>query len=92
MGMSTIRFLSGDDQGYTVEVTNRNKETGRMETVQRKIPSMTVITTSTAYNLEAQFERRTHSLNIDQTKDTTRIVIGFKAELLTRNMTRHSAP
>jgi DNA-binding transcriptional ArsR family regulator len=79
MGVSTIRFLSADDQGYTVEFTTGDPKQG-FTTKTRKIPAMTVITTTTVADTEAQFERRIHRVNVDESADTTKAVIEWKAD------------
>jgi len=79
MGISTIRFLSADDQGYTVEFTTGDPKQG-FTTKTRKIPAMTVITTTTVTDTEAQFERRIHRVKVDESAATTKAVIEWKAE------------
>jgi hypothetical protein len=37
-GISTIKFLSSDDQGYNVEVTVKDEETGKFTTESYRIP------------------------------------------------------
>jgi len=79
MGVSSVRFLSADDQGYTVELTSGDAKTG-FKTQQRKIPAMTVISTTTVVDTEAQFERRIHRMNMDESRQTTRAVLDWKAQ------------
>jgi len=79
MGVSSVRFLSADDQGYTVEFTSGDAKTG-FKTQQRKIPAMTVISTTTVVDTEAQFERRIHRMNMDESRQTTRAVLDWKAQ------------
>ena len=79
MGVSSIRFLSADDQGYTIEITKGDPD-GGFSTEQKKIPAMTVITTTTVADTEAQFERRIHRLSTDESKETTRAVLDWKAK------------
>ncbi len=79
MGVSTIRFLSADDQGYTVEFTTGDPKQG-FTTKTRKIPAMSVITTTTVSETEAQFERRIHRVNVDETAATTKAVIAWKGD------------
>lgn len=78
MGVSTIRFLSADDQGYTVEFTTGDPQEG-FTTKQRKIPAMTVITTTTVTDTEKQFERRIHRVSVDESSATTKAVLDWKA-------------
>jgi hypothetical protein len=79
MGVSSVRFLSADDQGYTIEITKGDLKSG-FSTQQKKIPAMTVITTSTVADTEAQFERRIHRMNVDESAETTRAVLHWKAQ------------
>ena len=78
MGVSGIRFLGADDEGYSVEITVGDPQTG-FRTVERKIPAMTVLTTTTQLRLEKQFERRLHELNMDESPETTMKVLQYKA-------------
>ena len=79
MGVSSVRFLSADDQGYTIEVTKGDPD-GGFSTQTKKIPAMTVITTTTVADTEAQFERRIHRINTDESRETTRAVLDWKAK------------
>lgn len=78
-GVSTLKFLSSDDRGYTVEVTVKDEETGKFTTEQHLIPCMTVISTTTRLVLEPQFERRAWLFNIDETTEQTKRVLRWKA-------------
>jgi hypothetical protein len=79
MGVSSVRFLSSDDQGYTIEITKGDPD-GGFTTQQKKIPAMTVVSTTTVTDTEAQFERRIHRMNVDESKETTRAVLDWKAQ------------
>jgi len=78
-GISTLKFLSSDDRGYTVEVTTRDEETGRFTTVQYRIPPITLISSTTRLILDSQFERRAWIFNVNETSEQTRKVMEFKA-------------
>lgn len=78
-GVSTIKFLSVDDMGYTVEVPVKDEE-GRWSTEQYKIPPITVITSTTRVNLDPQFERRAWLLNVDESEEQTKLIANWKAE------------
>lgn len=80
-GVSTIKFLSADDKGYSVEVTVRDKETGELTTKQYWIPPISVISTTTRVLLEPQFERRCWIFNVDESKEQTERVLRWKAKL-----------
>jgi hypothetical protein len=79
-GLSTLRFLSSDDQGYTVEYPVRDERTGMIRNEVRRIPPKTVISTTTRISIEHQFENRSWTLSIDESKETTRKVLVWKAE------------
>ena len=79
-GVSTIKFLSMDDMGYTVEVTVRDSETGEFATKTYQIPAITVISTTTRLLLDRQFERRAWLFNIDESKEQTERIKKWKAE------------
>jgi len=84
-GVSTLKFLSSDDQGYTVEITARDEETGRFRTEQYRIPCMTVISTTTRLSLDPQFERRSWTFNLDESEGQTKRVAEWKARLQMQN-------
>lgn len=80
-GVSTIKFLSSDDQGYTVEITAKNEETGRFTTEQYKIPPITTISSTTRLVLDAQFERRAWLFGMDETETQTKQIAAWKAKM-----------
>jgi len=79
-GLSTLKFLSSDDRGYTVEMPVKDEETGRFRNVQYKIPAITVISSTTRLILDPQFERRTWLFNVDESKEQTERVALWKAK------------
>lgn len=79
-GVSTIKFLSADDKGYTVEVTEKS-ESGRFTTKQYTIPPMTTLTSTTRVDLDPQFVRRAWPLNPDESKEQTDRIRKWKARL-----------
>lgn len=84
-GVSTVKFLSSDDQGYTVEITARDEETGRFTTEQYKIPPITTISSTTRLVLDSQFERRAWLFGMDETPEQTARISVWKAEAETQN-------
>lgn len=84
-GVSTVKFLSSDDQGYTVEITAKNEETGRFTTEQYKIPPITTISSTTRLVLDAQFERRAWLFGMDETPEQTARISVWKAETEAQN-------
>jgi len=69
-GVSTLKFLSSDDQGYTVEFTVGSPSEG-FTTMQRRIPPMTVVSSTTRIELDPQFERRCWIINLDESAEQT---------------------
>lgn len=78
-GLSTLKFLSSDDRGYTVEMPVRDEGSGKFKNVQYKIPAITIISTTTRLGLDPQFERRTWLFNVDETVGQTKNIAFWKA-------------
>ena len=78
-GVGSIKFLSSEDKGYSMEYTMRGED-GRFKTEKRDIPAITLITSTTTVELDAQLERRAWILNPDTTQDQTLKILKFKAE------------
>ncbi|MBT0159095.1 hypothetical protein G4O51_03835 [Candidatus Bathyarchaeota archaeon A05DMB-2] len=78
-GVSTVKFLSSDDQGYVVEVTVKN-EKGGFTTEQHKIPAITTISSTTRLLLDPQFERRAWLFGLDETPEQTRKIAQWLAK------------
>lgn len=78
-GVSTIKFLSADDQGYIVEMPVRGED-GRFSNVEYHIPPITVITSTTRVDMDPQFERRSWILNPDESQDQTRKIAKWKGK------------
>ena len=70
-GISTIKFLSSEDEGYSVEVTVRDEDSGDFTTKTKKIPPLTVISSTTRVNIDGQYERRNWILSVDETPEQT---------------------
>jgi hypothetical protein len=79
-GVSTLKFLSCDDNGYTVEVTVKDKETDSFKTVQRRIPPITTISSTTRLQLDPQFERRAWLNGLDESEEQTKRIAGWIAK------------
>jgi len=77
-GVSTIKFLSSDDKGYTVEFVVRDKDTGRFSTEQMVIPPITLVSTTTRMVLDPQFMRRVWTINPDESPEQTEAVRKWK--------------
>lgn len=68
-GASTVKSLSPDDKGYTVEATEKDPKTRHFTTYQYRIPSITLITSKTRVEMDPQFERRVWILNSDESEE-----------------------
>jgi hypothetical protein len=79
-GLSTIKFLSTDDQGYTVEMTIGNPKEG-FTTVEKRIPPMTVISSTTRVIVDPQYERRNWIISIDETPEQTERIRQLKVKI-----------
>jgi len=82
-GVSTLRFLSADDEGYLVEAATRD-ESGKFRTEEYRIPPITVITTTSHVSIEKQLGRRTWELNADQSPEQTVRILDSKAKRETK--------
>jgi len=78
-GLSTIKFLSADDQGYTVEVTVGNPQEG-FTTETKRIPPLTVISSTTRVRIDPQYERRNWIISLDETPEQTKRIMKLKAK------------
>ena len=78
-GVSTLKFLSSDDKGYTVEYTVGSAQTG-FKTKQKRIPPITVISSTTRLDLDPQLERRAWILCPDESIEQTERIKKWKAE------------
>jgi len=79
-GISTLKFLSADDEGYKVEYTVRDEETGKFETEEKRIPPITVISSTTRIEVEEQFERRAWFVSPDESEEQTKRISEWQAE------------
>lgn len=79
-GISTIKFLSSDDGGYTTEYTIRDEKTGKMTTATHTIPPLSVISTTIRLLLEPQLTRRAFEITVDDSQEQTKKVLSWKAK------------
>jgi len=71
-GQSTLRLLSGDDQGYSVEYpVERRAKQESLET-RSATPAKDVVSTTTRISIEHQFENRSWLFPIDESAETSR--------------------
>jgi len=76
-GISTLKFVSSDDKGYTVECPVRDDK-GLFTTVQHKIPPITVISSTTRVKIDPQLERRAWIINPDERREQTEQIRRYK--------------
>lgn len=77
---STIKFLSTDDQGYTIKMTIGNPKEG-FTTIERRIPPMTVVSSTTRVKIDPQYERRNWIIGVDETPEQTERIRQLKAKI-----------
>lgn len=97
-----IKFVSADDKGYTIEVTvpSRQQEAGNasapFRTFTKQIPPITLITSTTRLETEAQFRRRNWIISPDESEEQTEKVRKWKLarigeeDRLNQNMIRET--
>jgi hypothetical protein len=78
-GLSTLKFLSSDDKGYTVEYVIREKD-GHFKTETKTIPPITVLTTTTRIAIDEQLGRRAWIITSDDSEELTKQVFASKGE------------
>ena len=69
-GVSTIKFVSSDDDGYNAEIVSRD-EKGKFKNIQCKVPAITLVTSTTRVSMDPQFQRRCWILNADESNHQT---------------------
>ena len=72
-----FRLLSADDEGYTVAVTEVDKE-GHKSVGEYKIPPKTLVTTTTAIDIPEEFSTRNEEITIDETAIQTSKIVTYK--------------
>jgi len=70
-GVSTLKFLSADDQGYIVEMPIKDPETGEMVTMQKRIDPITVISSTIRTEVDSQYTRRNWPISPDESEEQT---------------------
>lgn len=79
-----LKFIGADDQGYVVEVTVPSKQeeggsaSAPFRTFTKHIPAMTLITSTTRFETEAQFRRRNWIISPDESEEQTEKVRRWK--------------
>lgn len=80
-GVSTLKFLSSEDNGYNVEVVVKDEETGKFRTEVHTIPPITTVSSTTRLLLDPQFERRAWIYPADESQEQTQRISEFKAKI-----------
>jgi len=84
------RLMSDDDEGFIAETTIKNPETNEFEVQRTVIPVKTLVTTTTAMELDPEFATRNFIIPVDDSEEQTKRIIeeNFKTtekKLLERN-------
>lgn len=77
-----LKFLSADDKGYSIAVTVRTEDEPKpFESYERKIPPMTLVTSTTRVLIEPQFHRRCWLITPDESKEQTVRIMKWKVRM-----------
>lgn len=77
-----LKFLSADDKGYSIAVTVRTEDEPKpFESYERKIPPMTLITSTTRVQIEPQFDRRCWPIAPDESREQTVRIMKWKVRM-----------
>lgn len=78
----TLKLVSDSDGGYIVEITvQQQDDDGSFLTTQtKKIPPVTLVTTTVYVNVDDEMETRAWTLTVDETSDQTRKILEFDDE------------
>ncbi len=69
------RLMSVDDGGFLAETTIKNPKTGKFEVQQNIIPVKTIVTTTTALELDPEFASRNFIIPVDDSEEQTRRIL-----------------
>lgn len=69
------RLMSADDGGFIAETTVKNPKTGLFEVQQTIIPVKTMVTTTTAIELDPEFASRNFIIPVDDSEDQTKRIL-----------------
>ncbi len=69
------RLMSVDDGGFLAETTINNPKTGKFEVQQSIIPVKTIVTTTTAIELDPEFASRNFIIPVDDSEEQTRRIL-----------------
>ncbi len=69
------RLMSDDDDGFIAETTIKNPETNEFEVQRTVIPVKTLVTTTTAMELDPEFATRNFIIPVDDSEEQTKRII-----------------
>jgi multimeric flavodoxin WrbA len=69
------RLMSDDDEGFIAETTIKNPETNEFEVQRTVIPVKTLVTTTTAMELDPEFATRNFIIPVDDSEEQTKRII-----------------
>ncbi len=69
------RLMSADDGGFIAETTIKNPKTGEFEVQQTTIPVKTLVTTTTAIELDPEFASRNFIIPVDDSEEQTKRIL-----------------
>ena len=69
------RLMSADDGGFIAETTIKNPKTGLFEVQQTTIPVKTLVTTTTAIELDPEFASRNFIIPVDDSEEQTQRIL-----------------
>lgn len=69
------RLMSSDDGGFIAETTIKNPKTGEFEVQQTTIPVKTLVTTTTAIELDPEFASRNFIIPVDDSEEQTKRIL-----------------
>lgn len=78
-----LKLVSDSDGGYIVEVTvqQRDEDGSYLTTDTKKIPPVTLVTTTVYVTVDNEFETRAWTLSVDETSEQTGRILEFDDEL-----------
>jgi len=69
------RLMSDDDGGFVAETTVKNPDTGLFEVQKTTIPVKTLVTTTTAIELDPEFATRNFIIPVDDSEEQTKRIL-----------------
>ncbi len=69
------RLMSADDGGFIAETTIKNLKTGRFEIQKETIPVKTIVTTTTAIEIDPEFSTRNFIIPVDDSEEQTKRIL-----------------